>query len=51
MISCIRKTASDEGISALWKGLCPALIRQICYSSLCLVLYEPVRDLLISESE
>ena len=44
LIDCLQKTARAEGLAACWKGLQPALIRQICYSSLVLVLYEPVRD-------
>ena len=43
MIDCLRKTAQSEGISACWKGLQPALLRQVCYGSLSLVLYEPIR--------
>lgn len=41
---CLRSIYRDEGPAALWKGLAPALIRQVCYSSLSLVLYEPVRN-------
>eukprot|EP00750_Incisomonas_marina_P030732 INCI7645.1.p1 GENE.INCI7645.1~~INCI7645.1.p1 ORF type:complete len:334 (+),score=57.64 INCI7645.1:101-1102(+) len=41
---CLRSIHRDEGAAALWKGLAPALIRQVCYSSLSLVLYEPVRN-------
>ena len=44
LLDCLQKTAREEGLAACWKGLQPALIRQICYSSLALVLYEPVRD-------
>ena len=43
MIDCLRKTAKSEGVSACWKGLQPALLRQVCYGSLSLVLYEPIR--------
>lgn len=51
MIGCLKTTASEEGFSALWKGLAPALVRQICYSSLCLVLYEPIRNTIVSQEE
>ena len=44
LVDCLRKTAASEGLAACWKGLEPALIRQVCYSSLALVLYEPVRQ-------
>jgi len=37
---------ANEGASALWKGLVPALIRQCSYTGLSLVLYEPIRDTL-----
>ena len=37
-------TAKEEGLGALWKGYYPALIRQVCYSSLALVIYEPIRN-------
>lgn len=41
---CLVKTARNEGPTALWKGLAPALVRQVCYTSLSFVIYEPVRD-------
>ncbi len=44
LVDCLRKTAAAEGVAACWKGLQPALLRQVFYSSLSLVLYEPVRD-------
>ena len=44
MITVLRDIVENEGIGACWKGLQPALIRQVCYTSLSLVLYEPVRD-------
>lgn len=51
MYDCLQKTAKAEGISACWKGLAPALIRQCCYSSLALVLYEPIRDVFKSPGQ
>jgi hypothetical protein len=36
--------AREEGPRALWKGLCPALLRQVSYTSMSLVIYEPIRD-------
>lgn len=47
MVSCIRTTAAEEGAGALWKGLAPSLVRQCCYSSMSLVLYEPIRDSIV----
>jgi hypothetical protein len=43
-VDCLVKTARDEGVTALWKGLAPALVRQVCYTAMGMVLYEPVRD-------
>ena len=40
LVACLRSTAGVEGVGALWKGLQPALIRQVCYSSLAMVLFE-----------
>ena len=41
---CLATMKKEEGIAALWKGLEPALLRQVCYSGLSLVLFEPVRN-------
>ena len=51
MLDCLQKTAKAEGVGACWKGLGPALIRQCCYSSLALVLYEPIRNIFRREGE
>eukprot|EP00434_Breviolum_minutum_P016937 symbB.v1.2.014941.t1/scaffold1102.1/size137770/7 len=46
---CLLQTARTEagqlipGVQALWKGLTPALVRQVCYTSMSLVIYEPIR--------
>lgn len=45
MIDAASKIVKEEGPTALWKGATPALIRQISYTSICMVLYEPIRDL------
>lgn len=42
---CVLRTAREEGVLALWKGLAPALIRQVSYTSLSFVIYEPIRDM------
>mmetsp|Transcript_3588 Transcript_3588/g.7550 ORF Transcript_3588/g.7550 Transcript_3588/m.7550 type:complete len:292 (-) Transcript_3588:104-979(-) len=44
MTDAIAQTYKAEGAQALWKGLRPALIRQVCYSSLSFVLYPPILD-------
>jgi len=43
-VDCLAKTYKAEGPTALWKGLTPALLRQVNYTGLSMVLYEPVRD-------
>jgi len=43
VVDCLTKTAQQEGPLALWKGLVPALARQVSYTSLSLVIYEPIR--------
>ena len=48
---CLRKTAADDGVGALWKGLAPALVRQVCYSSLSMVLFEPIRDAIVTKGQ
>lgn len=45
MVDCIMKVARVEGLRALWKGIVPALIRQVSYHSFTFVLYEPIRDM------
>ena len=44
MFDALLKICRYEGPTALWNGLTPALLRQISYSSMCMVLYEPLRD-------
>lgn len=45
MIDVVRKIVHEEGAEALWKGASPALMRQVSYTSICMVLYEPLRDI------
>lgn len=44
MVDAARKIVNEEGAGALWKGATPALMRQVSYTSICMVLYEPLRD-------
>jgi hypothetical protein len=44
-VHCVSTIKSEEGVAALWKGLAPALVRQVCYSGLSMVLFEPVRNM------
>ncbi|EKX52026.1 hypothetical protein GUITHDRAFT_65536 [Guillardia theta CCMP2712] len=44
MMDCMILIYKEEGATALFKGLGPALVRQICYTGLSFVLYEPIRD-------
>ena len=43
-LNCLATIKQEEGVAALWKGIEPALVRQVCYSGLSLVLFEPVRN-------
>jgi hypothetical protein len=44
MLDAVGKIAREEGPTALWKGVTPALMRQVSYTSVSMVLYEPFRD-------
>ncbi|CAE8635464.1 unnamed protein product, partial [Polarella glacialis] len=44
ILDCLIKVATNEGATALWKGIVPALLRQVCYHSFTFVLYEPIRE-------
>mmetsp|Transcript_3453 Transcript_3453/g.5901 ORF Transcript_3453/g.5901 Transcript_3453/m.5901 type:complete len:288 (-) Transcript_3453:165-1028(-) len=48
MLDCMQKLSKEEGVGALWKGLQPSLVRQCCYTSASMVLYEPIRDGIVS---
>lgn len=41
-LQAIFRVANDEGPTALWRGITPALLRQVSYTSLSFVLYTPV---------
>lgn len=45
-VDCGTKLLRAEGITALWRGLSPALLRQSTYGSLRYGLYNPIRDML-----
>ena len=42
MTDCIARTVRAEGASALYRGIGPALARQVGYTGSCYVLYEPI---------
>jgi len=44
MMQAMVRVSADEGVFSLWKGLGPALMRQVSYTGLSFVLYEPVRN-------
>eukprot|EP00392_Amoebophrya_sp_AT5.2_P011826 g11916.t1 len=44
MWDCGLKIVERESVAGLWKGYTPAILRQVSYSSLMMVLYDPVRD-------
>lgn len=45
-IDCTYRIIKEESVLALWKGFIPALVRQVLYSSMSLVIYEPVTHFL-----
>jgi hypothetical protein len=50
-LHAIGTVARKEGARALWKGLNPALLRQVSYTGLTLVMYKPIRDIISGEGE
>lgn len=44
------RVGMDEGLTALWKGTTPALTRQISYTGLSLVFYEPIRNAIAGDT-
>jgi hypothetical protein len=43
------RIAADEGAATLWRGFQPALIRQVSYTGMSFVLYEPVRNMIAGD--
>ncbi|CAH0477307.1 unnamed protein product [Peronospora belbahrii] len=44
MVHAAQTIIKHEGPGALWNGATPALLRQVSYTSICMVLYEPLRN-------
>lgn len=44
MLHAAQTVVNYEGLGALWNGATPALLRQVSYTSICMVLYEPLRN-------
>eukprot|EP01084_Bolivina_argentea_P240940 404608_1 len=44
MFDAAIKISKHEGINGLFKGIKPALIRQVSYTGLAFIVFEPVRD-------
>mmetsp|Transcript_15665 Transcript_15665/g.24954 ORF Transcript_15665/g.24954 Transcript_15665/m.24954 type:complete len:307 (-) Transcript_15665:47-967(-) len=44
MVDCMASTLRNEGPRAFFKGLGPGLVRQMGYTGLSLMLYEPIRN-------
>jgi len=44
MANCLKRIATEEGPTALFKGLAPGLARQLVFATLRLGMYEPVRN-------
>jgi hypothetical protein len=51
LIAMFFKLAREEGVTSLWKGITPSLLRECTYSSFRLGAYEPIRNLIVSEDE
>ena len=41
-LHCLSSMRRNEGLKSWWRGYTPAVVRQVCYSSTSLVLYEPL---------
>ena len=50
MFQATWRVGMEEGIAACWKGGIPALTRQISYTGLSLVSYEPIRNLIAGDT-
>ena len=46
LLQTLCRIGSEEGAAALWRGLTPALVRQVSYTSMSFTLYEPVRNVM-----
>jgi len=44
LFNCITRMASEEGVTSLYRGLAPAVARQLVYGGLRLCLYDYVKD-------
>ena len=44
MVHAAQTMVRHEGVGALWNGATPALLRQVSYTSICMALYEPLRN-------
>jgi len=44
LVQAMYRIGADEGAAALWRGFQPALLRQVSYTGMSFVLYEPVRN-------
>ena len=49
MLQTLVRISADDGALALWRGCEPALVRQVSYTGLTFVLYEPVRNFIAGE--
>lgn len=51
LVSVATQMIREEGVRSFWKGLSPALLRQLAYHPLAMVLYSPIREALSSTQE
>ena len=50
MFDALLKIGRTEGLAGLCKGMFPAQVRQVSYSSITLVLYEPIRNAIAGQN-
>jgi len=51
MLDCMSQTYKSEGVNGLFKGLAPALTRQLSYTSIAMTIFEPIRNLVTRDPE
>ena len=51
MVNCMARIAREEGPRGLFKGLAPALLRQMSYTPIAMVVYNPIKNILSGGQE
>jgi len=50
-MSILKSIYKSDGITGLWRGIVPALLRQVSYTSITFMLFEPIRDFITRDPE